>query len=383
MSGGAPSPGICHSYTPDGRCVSLLKILLTNVCVYDCRYCINRISSDTERARFTPEEVVDLTLEFFRRNYIEGLFLSSGVIKSPDYTMEQMLAVVSKLRDEHDFRGYVHLKVVPGASPELIESAGRLADRVSANIELPTDADLSKLAPEKKFEKIESAMAVIKTGHDEWAEEKKNPSAPTFAPAGQSTQMIVGATATSDLVILETASRLYDVHQLKRVYYSAYSPIPSPDARLPRKPPPLLRENRLYQADMLIRQYGFTAGELLAPDRPQLDPDLDPKLAWALLHRETFPIDVNRAPRESLLRVPGIGTKNARRIIQARRYRKLTLLDLAQLKVALTRAKPFVITADHNPDVMLLDRADLVQRMKPPASKQLSLFADAEEEVAT
>ena len=371
--GSIEGSGICHSYTPDGRCVSLLKILLTNLCVYDCQYCVNRISSDTPRARFTPEEVVTLTLDFYRRNYIEGLFLSSGVLKSPDYTMEQLVRVARTLREAHGFAGYIHLKTVAGASEALVAEAGRWADRLSVNIELPTRADLQRLAPEKSFEQTGRTMGEISTRVAESREERaKSPRAPRFAPAGQSTQMIVGATPSPDADILRTAAGLYARHRLKRVYYSAYSPIPASDVRLPAKPPPLVREHRLYQADWLMRFYGFRGEELTPPERPNLALDVDPKLAWALRARERFPVDVNRAPRELLLRVPGLGARTVERLLRIRRHHAVTLADLGRLRVPLTRVRPFVVTADHRP-TLLLDAENLEARLKPRAA-QLSLF---------
>jgi putative DNA modification/repair radical SAM protein len=371
--GSAEGMGICHSYTPDGRCVSLLKVLLTNLCIYDCQYCINRLSSDVPRARFTPEEVVQLTLDFYRRNYIEGLFLSSGVVKSPDFTMEQLVRVARLLREEHGFAGYIHLKAVPGASAELLEAAGRWADRLSANIELPTDGDLKKLAPEKSFAVTGAAMATIREKEDAAkAERRESPRAPAFAPAGQSTQMIVGATATPDAAILETASSLYDRYRLRRVYYSAFSPIPVADARLPSKSPPLVREHRLYQADWLMRFYGFAAGELTTPQAPDLSLEVDPKLGWALRRRDFFPVDLNRAPREHLLRVPGLGARTVEKLLRIRRWKRVRLEDLSRLRVALAKVRPFVVTEDHRP-VRLGDRQD-VRPLVAPAGRQLSLF---------
>ena len=367
--GSATPEGICHSYTPDGRCVSLLKVLLTNSCVFDCSYCINRASSDVPRARFTPDEVVSLTLAFYRRNYIEGLFLSSGVYRDPDTTMEQLIEVGRSLREVHAFGGYIHLKAVAGASPELLAEAGRWCDRLSVNIELPTAVDLGRLAPDKSVASIDAAMATIRT---------ENEAAPArFAPAGQSTQMIVGATGTPDAVILATAADLYRRHRLKRVYYTAYSPTAHADRRLPSAAPPLTREHRLYQADWLIRHYGFAPEELTEPDRPALDPDIDPKLAWALRHRGFFPVDLNRAPREVLLRVPGLGAHAVRRILATRRHRAIDLALLARMRVAMRKVAPFVITADHNPDQALLDRLDLRARIAPPAPVQLSLFPES------
>ncbi|MEO7410478.1 MAG: putative DNA modification/repair radical SAM protein, partial [Sphingomicrobium sp.] len=302
--GSTEGMGICHAYAPDGRCISLLKILLTNSCIFDCHYCINRKSSNVRRARFTAQEVVQLTLNFYKRNYIEGLFLSSGIIKSSNYTMEQMVEVARSLREDHDFRGYIHLKTIPDADPELVRQAGLHADRVSINVELPTRAGLQRLAPEKSAARIDGAMksmkSAIEDGHDA---RKKYGSAPKFAPAGQSTQMIVGADAASDGDIVLRASQLYDRFALRRVYYSAFSPIPDASAVLPLQRPPLMREHRLYQSDWLMRFYGFKPAEVVsaAGDDGMLPLDIDPKLAWALKFRECFPVDVNRAPREQLL----------------------------------------------------------------------------------
>ena len=370
--------GICHSYTPDGRCVSLLKILLTNYCIYDCQYCVNRVSSDTPRARFTVDEVVSLTIEFYKRNYIEGLFLSSGIIQNSDYTMEQLVSVAKKLRTERSFGGYIHLKTIPNASPQLLSEAGLWADRLSVNIELPTAGDLLQLAPEKKREQITGAMHGIA---EQITETKTDQQAgfhpPKFAPAGQSTQMIVGATDSRDADILQTASQLYHEHQLRRVYYSAYSPIPHADARLPGKSPPLVREHRLYQADWLMRWYGFEMQELIVtPDR-NLSLELDPKFAWALANRQQFPVDVNRAPREMLLRVPGFGVRNVEKMLLIRKHHQLQTVDLKKLRVAWNRARAFVITADHNPGLAELDRADLAARLQPK-KQQLLLFEAAD-----
>jgi putative DNA modification/repair radical SAM protein len=343
--GSTTGSGICHSYTPDGRCVSLLKILLTNFCLYDCQYCVNRRSSDVRRARFTVDEVVNLTLDFYRRNYIEGLFLSSGIVRSADYTMELLVEVAKKLRLEHDYRGYIHLKTIPEADRALIAEAGRYADRLSVNIELPTERALEKLAPEKRVHTIKLAMGRIRA-HKEAAED---PAAP-YAPAGQSTQLVVGADESDDRSILALAESLYGAYRLRRVYYSAYSAIPSPAARLPAAPPPLEREHRLYQADWLLRYYGFAAAELLpeAGDG-RLALDIDPKLAWALTHRSRFPVDVNRAERELLLRVPGLGVRTVNRLLAARRHRRLRYADLARLRCDLKKARPFVITEDYRP----------------------------------
>ncbi len=379
--GNSEGMGICHSYTPDGRCVSLLKILLTNYCIYDCSYCVNRISSDTPRARFTPEEVVQLTLDFYKRNYIEGLFLSSGVIQSPDYTMEQLVSVARQLRNDHGFGGYIHLKAVPAASEELYLEAGKWADRLSANIELPVDEELRSLAPAKKHEEIETAMVQIRDGILE-SKDKTNRQgeSPRFAPAGQSTQMIVGATPAPDAVILAKANRLYREQKLRRVYYSSFSPIPFADPLLPLKKPPLVREHRLYQADWLLRFYGFRVEEILPPEEPNLSLDQDPKLAWALRHREFFPVDINRASRAALLRVPGLGVRNVNRILDIRRLRAVKLEDLARLRVSLEKTKYFVTAADHNPDAKLIDSLKLPQQIEPEPV-QLSLFGAVTGEV--
>src|SRR3569833_1283289 len=328
--GHSDGTGICHSYTPDGRCVALLKVLLTNNSTYDCVFCVNRVSSDIPRARFTPAEVVNLTLDFYRRNYIEGLFLSSGIIQSPDYTMEQLIEIARSLREDHAFGGYIHLKAIPGASSALVARAGTLADRLSANIELPTQQDLAQLAPEKKVDIIEGTMNQIaerKTELDE--DRRRHRSTPRFAPAGQSTQMVIGATSTSDRQILSTASHLYSNYKLRRIYFSSFSPFPLGDARLPQSAPPLVREHRLYQADWLMRYYGFSAAELTTDESPDLSLSKDPKLTWAETHPEFFPIDVNAASREALLRVPGIGYRNVDRILRIRRYHRLTIDNLS------------------------------------------------------
>ncbi len=366
--GSTTGSGICHAYTPDGRCVSLLKILLTNYCLFDCAYCINRRSSNVARARFTVEEVVTLTVEFYKRNYIEGLFLSSGIIRNADHTMEQMMLVAKSLRRDHGFAGYIHLKTIPEASPWLIEQAGLWADRLSINLELPSQASLKQLAPEKDETLIRSAMGQMHERIVEAREEKRR-----FSPAGQSTQMIVGADATTDEGVLRTSHTLYRRFALKRVYYSAFSPIPEASRVLPLKAPPLQRENRLYQADWLLRFYGFSVDEVAAGgEGGMLDLAIDPKLAWALKHRERFPVDVNAADREMLLRVPGLGTRVVDKIIASRRHTRLRLDDLARLTPGLKRARPFIVAADHRP-VRLLDRADLRQRLAPPP-EQLSLF---------
>lgn len=367
--------GICHSYTPDGRCVSLLKILLTNHCIYDCQYCINRVTSNVERARFTVDEVVKLTVEFYKRNYIEGLFLSSGIIQSVDYTMQQLVDVAKTLRTREKYNGYIHLKAIPGASQELIDEAGLWADRLSANIELPTQADLDRFAPEKKVADVENTMAVAANRIAEYqAERAKTPRAPRFAPAGQSTQLIVGASPSTDTTILSSATHLYRTHKLRRVYYSAFSPIPDGDARLPVMAAPLIREHRLYQADWLMRFYGFQAKELTTADEPNLDLKIDPKLSWALRFREFFPLDINKASLNRLLRVPGIGKRNAMRIIQARRFHSLRLADLAKLRLPMDKVRPWIVTADYRPDIRLLDRLDLKQRVVAKV-EQLELFS--------
>lgn len=372
--GSTEGVGICHSYTPDGRCVSLLKILLTNYCIFDCRFCVNRISSDTPRARFTVDEVVRLTIDFYKRNYIEGLFLSSGIIQNSDYTMEQLLLVAKTLRDREHFGGYIHLKTIPGAHQDLIDRAGLYADRLSVNIELPTESDLQQLAPEKDGSQIRTAMNGIESKIQELREDsRRGLKAPTFAPAGQSTQMIVGATATPDQAILRTASQLYQTQKLRRVYYSAYSPIPHADAQLPGQSPPLVREHRLYQADWLLRFYGFDVHELVMAADGNLDLTIDPKLAWAIAHRHLFPIDVNKAPREDLLRIPGIGARTVSRILAMRPVRSLRVLDLKRLRIAWKRAKVFVIAADYNPAVHLLDQENLRTELGPQP-KQLMLF---------
>lgn len=370
--GSTTGMGICHSFTPDGRCVSLLKILLTNYCIYDCLYCVNRVSSSVPRARFTVDEVVQLTLDFYRRNYIEGLFLSSGIIRNPDCTMEQVVSVARKLRQEHEFKGYIHLKTIPEASHELIAEAGRWADRISINVELPRAQDLEQLAPEKNLDRIQSSMGAIhKRIEQAKAETTENPKAPAFAPAGQSTQMIVGATEAPDSTILNQATRLYKSYKLRRVYYSAFSPIPDASSKLPLMAPPLMREHRLYQADWLMRFYEFRAQELTTEKSPNLDLRIDPKLAWALRNRHLFPVNLNAAPRSMLLRVPGLGVRNVDRIVQARRWHSLSLKDLVRLRVSLKKVMPFVETTDHHPS-RSLENEDLHSRLADP--EQLDLF---------
>jgi putative DNA modification/repair radical SAM protein len=374
--GSSEGMGICHAYAPDGRCISLLKILLTNSCIFDCAYCINRKSSNVRRARFTAEEVVQLTLAFYKRNYIEGLFLSSGIIRSSNYTMEQIVEVARSLREDHDFRGYIHLKTIPDADPELVRQAGLHADRVSINVELPTTSGLTRLAPEKDAAQIEGAMRDMKTSiADAGDAAKRFKSAPKFAPAGQSTQMIVGADAASDADIVGKASTLYDRFGLRRVYYSAFSPIPDASAVLPLKRPPLMREHRLYQSDWLMRFYGFAPKEVqsAADETGMLPLDIDPKLAWALKFRDSFPVDVNRAPKDMLLRVPGLGTKAVDRIVLSRRWRKLRLDDVARLTLSIAKVRPFITTIDWRP-TLLTDRADL-RTIVAPKEQQLELFA--------
>lgn len=366
--------GICHSYTPDGRCVSLLKVLLTNHCIYDCSFCINRISSPVKRAKFSIEELVQLTVDFYKRNYIEGLFLSSGVYTNSDRTMEEMVEVARQLRVVHKFGGYIHLKAVAGCDAIWVHKAGLYADRLSANIELPTKADMQALAPAKNHAEVEAAMGTI-TGHiaEAQAPHRGRARAPRFAPAGQSTQMMVGATPSPDQAILQTAARLYERFELKRVYYSAFSPIPHGDARLPLHKPPMMREHRLYQADWLMRFYGFKADELTQPDAPNLDLRIDPKMAWALRHRSIFPIDVNIAPRELLLRVPGLGVSSVTRILQMRAHRRLRLEDLGKMHVPMRRTRFFVRCADHNVALRQLDSSRL-KLLVTDAPQQLQLF---------
>ena len=367
--GSTEGMGICHAYAPDGRCISLLKILLTNFCIYDCAYCVNRVSSNVERARFSVKEVVDLTLNFYKRNYIEGLFLSSGVIRTGDYTMEAMVRVAKSLRLDHDFRGYIHLKLIPEASPELAAEAGLYADRVSINVELPRDESLAVLAPEKDAAGIKKAMGRMRLHIEDRAEPARKAGRRTFA-TGQSTQLIVGADAARDGDILARSAALYGSYQLKRVYYSAFSPIPDGSARLPLTRPPLAREHRLYQADWLMRFYGFGQGEIVAPGE-DLDLEVDPKTAWALRHRGDFPVDVNTADRETLLRTPGLGTRGVDRILLARAQTRLTLDDVKRVCGSVKRARPFIVTADWTPGAATEGddlRASLV------APKQLSLF---------
>ena len=362
--------GICHAYAPDGRCISLLKILLTNFCIYDCAYCINRRSSNVRRARFTVEEVVQLTMDFYRRNYIEGLFLSSGIIRSSDYTMEMLVEVARRLREEERFGGYIHLKTIPDASPELLAAAGRWADRLSINVEMPTEGGLKALAPEKDQRDIRQAMGRLRLNIEEAKAEKK---APRFAPAGQSTQMIVGADASTDRDVLTTSGNLYANYRLKRVYFSAFSPIPDASKALPLRPPPLVREHRLYQADWLMRFYGFSQPEILAGSSDgMLDLAIDPKLAWALRNRGQFPVDINRADREALLRVPGLGTKVVAKILETRRHRRMRLEDVGRICQSIAKLRPFIIAEGWSPGAVT-DKTGLRDTIVR-SCEQLSLF---------
>jgi len=368
--GATDGHGICHAFTPDGRCVSLLKVLLTNFCVWDCAYCVNRVSSNVPRARFSIAEIVGLTLDFYRRNYIEGLFLSSGVIRSADYTMEQLVLVAKTLRQDHDFRGYIHLKVIPEASPELVHEAGLWADRLSANIEMPRAEALEALAPEKSAPAVKRAMSLVRRGLDEAAPQPKARNQPArFAPAGQSTQMIVGADGADDAEILARSETLYGAYKLRRVYFSAFSPIPDSSSRLPLQAAPLLREHRLYQADWLMRFYGFDRREIAsAAPGGMLDLEVDPKLAWALDNRERFTVAVTRAEREQLLRVPGLGVKRVDRIVALRRHKRVTLHDVAKLCRGITAVRPFLVAADWSPGG-LTDSESLRAKLVPAARR--------------
>ncbi|MBC9785644.1 putative DNA modification/repair radical SAM protein [Heliobacterium chlorum] len=384
--GNTASSGICHSWSDDGRCISLLKLLFTNDCCYDCSFCVNRVSNDMPRATFTPEELADLTINFYRRNYIEGLFLSSAISGNPDRTMEQLVQTVRILRERYRFNGYIHLKAIPGADRRLIEAAGSLVDRLSVNIELPTSEGLRRLAPQKKRENILKPMGQITSKIVENREERRQfRRTPTFVPAGQTTQLIVGATPETDLQIFHLAEGLYRKFQLKRVYYSAYVPVMR-DPKLPAIPaPPLLREHRLYQADWLLRFYGFTAGEILDGSQPNLDLDVDPKTGWALRNLHSFPVEINRADYETLLRVPGIGVKSANRIITARRVRRIEFEHLAKMGIVLKRARYFITCNGKYYGQVSLDAANLRQRLiLPQATKgltsgweQMSLFTEA------
>jgi putative DNA modification/repair radical SAM protein len=368
--GSTEGMGICHAYAPDGRCISLLKILLTNACMFECAYCINRRSSNVVRARFTVDEVVRLTLGFYRRNCIEGLFLSSGIIRSPDYTMEQVVGVARALRETHGFRGYIHLKTIPDADPMLLAEAGKYADRLSINVELPSESGLQRFAPEKDASRIRRSMGRMRLAIDAARDTSHaGRAAPRFAPAGQSTQMIVGADDSSDRAIMRMSTRLYTAYGLRRVYYSAFSPIPDASAALPPRPAPLLREHRLYQADWLLRFYGFGVEELATDGAGNMALDIDPKLAWALQNRGLFPVDVNSAPKEMLLRVPGLGVKTAQRVIDARRHRRLRFDDLARLRLPLAKLRPFIVTTDYHPG-----RALDATRLAPTRARQLDLL---------
>ena len=365
--GNATAWGICHSFAEDGRCISLLKIMLSNYCIYDCAYCYNRKSNDIPRTSFTPDEIANLTIEFYRRNYIEGLFLSSGVLRNPDHTMEQMVSVVKKLRTEHRYNGYIHMKTIPGASQQLVAEAGRWADRLSVNIEIPTENNLKILAPDKDFKSVLEPMKMISTGILESKEERKNHrNAPLFSPSGQSTQLIIGATNDTDHTILKLSSALYTRRDLKRVYYSGYIPVNSYDNRLPAlSAPPLRREHRLYQADWLMRFYGFRNDEIVNTENPNLDLDLDPKVTWALRNPHLFPVDINTADPMMLLRVPGIGTHSIQLILMARKHQRLNSAHLKKMGVVMKRAQ-FFITCNEL-------RSQNVQDLKPEIVRQLLL----------
>ena len=376
--------GICHTYTEDGRCVSLLKILLTNHCIFDCAYCVTRKSNDIQRAAFKIQEVVDLTINFYRRNYIEGLFLSSGIFKSADHTMERLIAVAKKLREEENFNGYIHLKSIPGASDELMYEAGLYADRLSVNIEIPTISGLKLLAPDKKHEDFIKPMLKVKNEIIRYKEERKIiKSTAKYAPAGQSTQMIVGATGESDKDIMYSATHFYKNYQMKRVYYSGYVPI-STDSRLPSlgSEVPMLRENRLYQTDWLLRFYGFSVNEILDADNPNLDMDIDPKLMWALRNLNHFPVDINKAEPRMLARIPGIGMGSVHKIISGRKYRRLSWDHLKKMGIALNRAKYFIICNSADWERRDLDAATIKgmilqsqnSKFKNQYNNQLSLF---------
>ena len=385
--GDSSSSGICHTYTEDGRCVSLLKILLTNFCIYDCAYCVTRKSNDIQRAAFTVEEVVDLTINFYRRNYIEGLFLSSGIFKNADYTMERLVRVAKKLRLEHNFNGYIHLKSIPGASDEIMREAGLYADRLSMNLEIPTESGLKLLAPDKNHQDMINPMRFVKNELIQNKEEKKKfKSTPKFAPAGQSTQVIVGATQENDFQIIQVADHFYNNFNLKRVYYSGYVPV-SNDARLPAigTQVPLIRENRLYQADWLMRFYGFKANEILEKNNPFLDLEVDPKMGWALRNITQFPVIIQNAPLEMILRVPGVGVKSAHKIVYARRFQNLTMEHLKKIGIAVNRAKYFISVSNENSHLKFLNALNLKEiilsdtksKFEKPFDTQLSLLNDA------
>lgn len=386
--GSASGWGICHSFTEDGRCVSLLKIMLTNHCIYDCAYCINRRTNELKRAAFTVEELVELTIEFYRRNYIEGLFLSSGVISTPDHTMVMMVQVIKILRTIHRFNGYIHMKSIPGCSQQLVHEAGLYADRLSVNIEIPTEKNLQLLAPEKDHDSVFKPMHFIQQGMLESAEERKKFSkAPKFVPAGQSTQMIIGATDETDLQVLKTTSFLYDKPGMKRVYYSGYIPVNQGDSRLPKiVQAPLVRENRLYQADWLLRFYGFKVDEIVDDSFPNLDLEMDPKLAWALRHPEQFPVDINKADYQMILRVPGIGVKSAKLIISSRRFCKLSTHDLKKMGIVMKKAQYFITcnelmmlnsVQDYTPEYVRRELTSNKFNRKKTDQNQLSLVFDS------
>ena len=381
--GNAAASGICHSFTPDGRCISLLKILLTNDCLYNCTYCVNRSANDVERTAFTPEEIAELTINFYKRNYIEGLFLSSAIYKSPDYTMELLYRTLYLLRHQYKFNGYIHVKAIPGADLALIQHTGALADRMSVNVELPSENSLKRLAPQKSPQPIYKPMSYIhKKIASAAAERKKSRKAPLFVPGGQSTQLIIGASAENDFNILSLSENLYQNYQLKRVYYSAYVPVNTHSALLPVKEPPLLREHRLYQADWLLRFYGFSAHELLTERNPYFDEALDPKSQWALRHLKYFPVEITRADKHFLLRIPGIGIRSAQKILLARQIHSLSFTDLKKLGAVLKRAQYFITcNGKYYGQVKFEETAIRSQlAVKPPDKKhspveQLSLFS--------
>lgn len=380
---GNASNGICHAYTEDGRCVSLLKILLTNVCIFDCAYCVSRKSNDVKRAAFSVQEVVDLTINFYRRNYIEGLFLSSGIFKDADYTMERLVLVAKKLRTEHNFNGYIHLKTIPGASEDIMKEAGLYADRLSINVEMPTEKSLALLAPDKRRDDMIRPMEYLKTAILSNREEKKLfKNAPMFAPAGQSTQMVIGATPETDMEILFMAQGFYKKMNMKRVYYSGYVPVSS-DNRLPAigTPVPMIRENRLYQADWLMRFYDFQVHEIVNPAHPLLDADIDPKLSWALRNLHLFPVDINSADYKLLIRVPGIGIQSAKKICASRKYQRLSLEHLKKIGSSISTAKYFIKSdtdferKDRQPaHIKQLILAGGNSKYKPNFSPQLKMF---------
>ena len=392
--GSAASCGLCHSFAADGRCISLLKILMTNYCMYDCKYCINRRSNDVPRARFSPDEIADLTINFYRRNYIEGLFLSSGIIQSPDYTCEQIIEALSILRNKYKFYGYIHAKTIPGADPELINRLGTLADRISVNIELPSQKSLNTLAPDKSKSSILLPMGHITNKIKQNSYEiVKYKAAPKFAPAGQSTQMIIGATPDTDFQILRLSEAMYGKYRLKRVFYSAYIPVGDQKLLPPAgTKPPLLREHRLYQADWLLRFYGFKAEEILDEQHQEFNPLLDPKCNWALHHPECFPVEINKAPYEMLLRVPGIGVKSAQKIVTARRQAKLDYADLRKLGVVLKRANYFILCSGKRAEGLIVTETGIMRQLMSASTvkdlerkggfEQLSFFEQEKPEAA-